>query len=89
MQKRVMKYITRMGQKTGILKNSKNVQQNAITVAFVAEYQNLNSGSRRMKGRNSSFCLTGSSRPSSASSASNCANAGSILGVKKASNRFK
>jgi hypothetical protein len=43
MQKSVMKYITRMGQKTGMLKNSKKVQTNAMTVAFVAEYQNLNS----------------------------------------------
>ena len=43
MQKSVMKYITKIGQKTGILKNSKKVQIKAITVAFVAEYQNLNS----------------------------------------------
>lgn len=43
MQKSVMKYITKIGQKTGILKNSKKVQKKAITVAFVAEYQNLNS----------------------------------------------
>ena len=27
-----------------MLKKSKNVQTNAMTVAFVAEYQNLNSG---------------------------------------------
>jgi hypothetical protein len=53
-----------MGQKTGTLKSSKNVQQKAINVALVAEYQNLNSGSRRMNGRNSSFCRVGSSGPS-------------------------
>ena len=44
MQNNVMKYMTRIGQKTGMLKKSKNVQTNAMTVAFVAEYQNLNSG---------------------------------------------
>lgn len=44
MQNKVMKYMTRIGQKTGILKKSKNVHTNAMTVAFVAEYQNLNSG---------------------------------------------
>jgi hypothetical protein len=64
MQKRVMKYMTKMGQKTGTLKSSKKVQRKAMTVALVAEYQNLNSGSRRMKGRNSSFCRVGSSGPS-------------------------
>ena len=65
MQKRVMKYMTRMGQKTGMLKKSKNVHVNAMTVAFVAEYQNLNSGSRRMNARNSSLCRVGRARPSS------------------------
>ena len=70
MTKRVMKYMTRMGQKTGMLKNSKKVQPKPMSVAFVAEYQNLNSGSRRMKGRNSSFCLVGSANPSSARSKS-------------------
>ena len=54
-QKSVMKYITRIGQNTGMLNSSKNVQKNAMAVALVAEYQNLNSGRRRMKGRNSSF----------------------------------
>ena len=46
MQNKVMKYMTRMGQKTGMLKNSKKVQKNAMTVAFVAEYQNLNSAKK-------------------------------------------
>jgi len=64
-QKRVMKYMTRMGQNTGMLKQSKNVQIIAIVVDFVTEYQNLNSGSRRMNGLNSSFALVGSSGPSS------------------------
>jgi len=49
MQNRVMKYMTSIGQKTGMLKNSKKVQQNAMKVALVAEYQNLNSGSRLNK----------------------------------------
>jgi hypothetical protein len=64
-QNRVMKYMTRMGQNTGMLKHSKNVQIIAIVVDFVTEYQNLNSGSRRMNGLNSSFALVGSSGPSS------------------------
>ena len=81
MQNNVMKYMTRIGQNTGMLKKSKNVHTKAMTVAFVAEYQNLNSGKRLMKGLNSSFCFVGSSSPSS-SSASNWAMAGSILGVK-------
>ena len=41
MQKSVMKYMTRMGQKTGMLKNWKNVHVKAITVALVAEYLTL------------------------------------------------
>ena len=67
MQKRVMKYITKIGQKTGILKNSKKEHTKAMVVALVAEYQNLNSGSRLMKGRNSSSLVVGSSGPSSSS----------------------
>ena len=88
MQNSVIKYMTRIGQNTGMLKNSKKVQKKAMTVAFVAEYQNLNSGNLRMNGRNSSSCLVGNSRPSS-SSASSSANAGSILGVRKARNRLR
>ena len=87
-QKSVMKYMTNIGQNTGILKSSKKVQPKAITVALVAEYQNLNSGKRLMKGLNSSFCFVGSSNPSS-SSASSWAMAGSILGVKKAKRRLR
>ena len=37
MQKSMMKYITRMGQNTGTLKASKNVQIMAMTMPFVAE----------------------------------------------------
>lgn len=64
-QKRVMKYITRIGQNTGTLKTSKKVQKRAIIVDLQTEYQNLNSGSLLMKGRNSSLTLVGSSGPSS------------------------
>lgn len=38
MIKRTMKYMTRMGQNTGMLKNSKNVHVIAITTALVAPY---------------------------------------------------
>merc|ERR1719412_448382 len=83
--------MTRIGQKTGMLKNSKNVQTKAITVAFVAEYQNLNSGNLLINGRNSSFCLVGNAISSSASSAASnsSAIAGSIFGVKNASSKFR
>ena len=60
-----MKYITRIGQNTGMLKTSKKVQNTAITVDFETEYQNLNSGNLLIKGRNSSLTLVGSSGPSS------------------------
>ncbi len=62
-----MKYITRIGQNTGTLNTSKNVQTSAITDDFVIAYQNLNSGNRRMNGRNSSLFLVGSSGPSGSS----------------------
>lgn len=61
----VKKYITRIGQKTGTLKTSKKVQTTAINVDLVTEYQNLNSGKRRMKGRNSSLARVGNSGPAS------------------------
>ena len=63
----MMKYITSIGQKTGTLKNSKKVHTNAMKVDLVTEYQNLNSGKRRINGRNSSLTLVGNSGPSSAS----------------------
>jgi hypothetical protein len=68
-QNRVMKYMTRMGQNTGTLKTSKNVQTSAIVVDLVMAYQNLNSGSRRMKGRNSSLLRVGRPGPSPSSAA--------------------
>lgn len=63
MQNNVMKYITNIGQNTGMLNTSKNVQKIPITVLFEIAYQNLNSGNRRMNGRNSSFDRVGSSGP--------------------------
>lgn len=65
MQKSVKKYITRIGQNTGMLKQSKNVHIMAMTVDLLTEYQNLNSGKRRIKGRNSSFARVGNSGPPS------------------------
>ena len=61
----VMKYNTRMGQKTGMLKMAKNVHKIEISVDLHTEYQNLNSGSLRMNGRNSSFALVGKLGPDS------------------------
>uniref|UniRef100_A0A1L8D7Y5 Uncharacterized protein n=1 Tax=Nyssomyia neivai TaxID=330878 RepID=A0A1L8D7Y5_9DIPT len=63
MQKSVMKYMTRIGQKTGTLNTSKNVQMIPMTVLLATAYQNLNSGRRRMKGRNSSLVCVGNSGP--------------------------
>lgn len=56
-----------MGQNTGTLKKSKNVQINAITVLRVTDSQNLNSGNRLMKGLNSSPALVGNAGPPSSS----------------------
>lgn len=58
-----MKYITRMGQNTGMLNTSKNVQIIPMTVLFEMAYQNLNSGNRRINGRNSWFDRVGNSGP--------------------------
>ena len=49
-----------MGQKTGMLKREKKVITKATQKAFVSAYQNLNSGSLRMNGRNSSSRDVGS-----------------------------
>ncbi len=83
-----MKYTTNTGQNTGTLNTENHVHAKLIAMALVAECQNLNSGSRRMKGRNSSSCFVGkllwpSSRPSS------WASDGSNLGWRKARKRFR
>lgn len=62
-QNSVKKYMTRIGQKTGTLNTSKNVQSIPITVLLLIAYQNLNSGKRLINGRNSSFALVGNSGP--------------------------
>ena len=59
------KYMTSMGQKTGTLKNAKKVANMANPMALVPLCQNLNSGSLRINGRNSSFVFVGSLGPSS------------------------
>lgn len=56
----VMKYMTRIGQNTGMLKHSNIVQIKDIIVDLHTEYQNLNSGNLRINGLNSSFDLVGS-----------------------------
>lgn len=70
-QKRVIKYITRIGQNTGTLKASTNVQKNAMIVLFVTESQNLNSGNLRINGLNSSVARVGKAGPFSSSAATN------------------
>merc|ERR1719198_402342 len=62
--KSAMKYMSRIGQKTGMLKMAKKVRKKATQKALVSEYQNLNSGSLRMNGRNSSSLEEGSVGPS-------------------------
>ena len=83
------KYMTNIGQNTGILKTWKNVQNMAMHIALVPEYQNLNSGKRRMNGRNSSFVLVGSLGPSSSESSSPPYTEGSTFGERNAIKRFK
>ena len=61
-----MKYKTNIGQNTGMLKIPKNVQNMAIRIDFVPEYQNLNSGNRLINGRNSWELFVGKLGPSSA-----------------------
>jgi hypothetical protein len=87
---RTSQYTTNTGQKTGILKISDQVQRKPMAIARVAECQNLNSGRRRMKGRNSSSCLDGRLESASPSSSpSSCVREGSNLGCKKARKRFR
>ena len=61
-----------------------------MVIALVAEYQNLNSGRRRMNGRNSSSCFVGSppADPSSIS-LSTASLLGSNLGCRKARKRLR
>lgn len=59
--------MTNIGQNTGILKASMNVQQKATNVLLVTESQNLNSGNLRINGLNSSVALVGKAGPLSSS----------------------
>lgn len=52
-----------MGQNTGTSKNWKNVKKIDKIVDLITEYQNLNSGSRRINGLNSSFARVGKDGP--------------------------
>lgn len=85
MQNSMIKYMTRIGQNTGTLNASKKVHTIATTTPLVAECQNLNSGSLRINGRNSSFCFVGNEGPSSESSIKD----GSTFGDKNAIKRFR
>lgn len=83
-------YITRTGQNTGTSKTASQLHTKAMAMARVAQYQNLNSGSRRMKGRNSSSFLTGSppADPSSMSWSA-ASSTGSNLGERNARKRLR
>jgi len=76
------KYISKMGQKTGISKTEKNVMNMEVIVPLVHAIQNLNSGRRRVNGRYSlpSFSVDGRPGPLSL---------GSSNGDKKAIKLFK
>lgn len=82
--------MTRTGQKTGTLKTSNQLHRKEMATARVAECQNLNSGRRRMKGRNSSSCFVGRvpAAPSSMS-LSRASLEGSNLGWRKARKRLR
>jgi len=64
-----MKYPTKMGQKTGRSRALKKVSMQDTTPHLKPDHQNLNSGSRRTKGRNSAPSSTGISKSSSGSTA--------------------
>ena len=67
MKNKTKKYSSNIGQKTGTSKSEKNVMTMHVQVPRVQASQNLNSGRRRAKGRNSfpSLAFVGSDRPSS------------------------
>jgi len=75
--------MTSTGQNTGISNMEKNVKAKLITIALNDVYQNLNSGKRRINGRNSSVDRVGKRGTCSPSSSSNSRNYGSCFGVKK------
>jgi hypothetical protein len=86
---RINQYTTKTGQKTGKLKISNQLQKKPIAMAFVVEYQNLNSGSLRTNGRNSWSSFVGSPLALPSSMPSSCSSAGSNFGDRKARKRFR
>jgi hypothetical protein len=89
-ENRINQYTTSTGQKTGMLKISNHVHRKPIAIALVALCQNLNSGSRRINGRNSSSCFVGSEDPASPSSSpSSCVSEGSNFGCRNARKRLR
>jgi hypothetical protein len=82
MKKRIKKYISRIGQNTGMSKTEKNVMTMLVAVPLVHASQNLNSGSRLANGRNSlpSDAVEGSPGPESSE--------GSSSGERKAMKLF-
>ena len=85
-EKRISQYMTSTGQKTGRLNISNQLHTKERTIILVAECQNLNSGSLRTKGLNSSSCFVGSDCPSSMPSS--CVKLGSNFGCMKARKRL-
>ena len=89
-ENRIKKYTTNTGQNTGTLNIENHVHAKLIAIALVAECQNLNSGSRLMKGLNSSSFLVGRLLPASPSSRpSSWVREGSIFGWRKARKRLR
>lgn len=71
---RTMKYSNKMGQNTGISNTENSVKHIDITTDFVPDHQNLNSGTLRLKGLNSSPSCNGSDPPSKETSSCGCKN---------------
>jgi len=86
---RINQYTTKTGQKTGRSNMENHEQTNPMATAFVAEYQNLNSGSRLTNGRNSSSCFVGRALEPPSSMFSSCSMEGSNLGDIKARKRLR
>ena len=76
------KYISKIGQKTGISKTEKNVMNIEVMVPLVQAIQNLNSGRRLVNGRYSLPSLSVDGRPGPLS-------VGSSNGDRKAMKLFK
>lgn len=91
---KMMKYMSKMGQNTGMSNMTKNDKKRDITVALVALNQNLNSGNLLMKGLNSSSSFSVGDDPSSGTPSSrdsdldSCSKEGSNFGVRNAKNKF-